>query len=82
MDDIEVKKEGLDEGKLLFSTAEDGYLKAGIEKYKSSRRKWSDIMKDPEFKFREGRTRDALRMRASTLGLEKTKPKGKAKLKS
>ena len=82
-DDIEVKKEELEGGKkfLAFITEEDENLKAGIEKHAKSKRKWSDILNDDAFKFQEGRTRDSLRMRATTLGLEQRKPKRNRKSK-
>ena len=82
-DNIEVKKEELDGAKkfLMFTTEEDSFLKAGFTKYSKSKKKWADILKDSEFKFQEGRTRDSLRVRATTLGLEKSKRKPKAKSK-
>ena len=44
-----------------------------------TQKKWADILKDGAFQFQEGRTRDSLRVRASTLGLSKAKPKRKSK---
>ena len=81
IDDIDVKKEELENGKkfLVFTTAEDSFLKEGLTKYAHSNKKWSDILKDGTFQFQEGRTRDALRVRASTLGLNNAKPKRKSK---
>ena len=82
-DNIEVKKEELEQGKkfLSFSTEEDDFLKIGFVKHSASRRKWSDILNDGDFKFQEGRSRDSLRVRATTLGLEKGKTKRKARSK-
>ena len=82
-DNIEVKKEELDGTKkfLVFTTEEDSFLKVGFTKYSESKRKWADILKDEKFKFQEGRTRDSLRVRATTLGLEKSKTKRKARSK-
>ena len=76
-DNIEVKKEELQDGKRFckFTKEEDKYLTAGFTKYAKSRRKWSDILNDPEYKFQEGRTRDALRVHAGTLKLKKAKTK-------
>ena len=80
VDDIELKKEELEEEqkKLLFSQTEDGYLRSGVVKYGNSSRKWADILKDDEYKFHPSRTRDALRMRATTLKLGKEKTKKKS----
>ena len=82
-DDIEVKREELEDSKsfLTFTTAEDSFLKEGFVKYAKSRKKWSDILKDEGFQFQRGRTRDSLRMRATTLGLQRSKTKGKSKSK-
>ena len=80
-DDIEVKKEELQDGKrfLQFTKQEDDYLRDGYKKHNKSRTKWSDIIKDKSFEFQEGRTRDSLRMRANTLGLEKKTKAAKKK---
>ena len=82
-DNIEVKKEELEGGKkfLVFTTEEDSYLKIGCAKYSTSKKRWADILKDEQFKFQQGRTRDSLRVRATTLGLEKSKTKRGAKSK-
>lgn len=81
VDDIEVKKEELRNGKrfLTFTKEEDKYLRSGFEKYAKSGKKWSDILNDKEFKFQDGRTRDSLRVRATSLGLGRSKKKGKSK---
>ena len=73
----------MDEGKhfLTFTTEEDSYLKTGIVKHANSKRKWADILKDEQFTFQKGRSRDSLRVRATTLGLEKSKRKRKSKSK-
>ena len=82
-DNIEVKKEELEDGKkfLSFSTEEDKFLRLGFKKHSNSKKKWADILKDKDFEFQEGRTRDSLRMRATTLGLEKKNVKRKSKSK-
>ena len=83
IDNIELKKEELHDGKkfLLFTKAEDSFLTEGFTKYAKSKRKWADILKDDSFQFQEGRTRCSLRVRATTLGLEKGKPTKKSKSK-
>ena len=82
-DDIEVKKEELRSGKrfLTFTKEEDKYLRTGFSKYAKSTKKWSNILNDKELHFQEGRTRDSLRVRATSLGLDKSKKKGKPKSK-
>ena len=67
-DNIEVKKEELEDSKRIsFTPTEDEYIRAGCKKYSSSKSKWADILKDPEYKFRPCRTRDTLRVRATSL---------------
>ena len=80
-DDIDVKREELRNGKrfLTFTKEEDKYLRSGFEKYAKSGKKWSDILNDKEFEFQDGRTRDSLRVRATSLGLGRSKKKGKLK---
>ena len=82
-DDIEVKMEEIEQGKkfLTFTDEEDQYLKAGITKHSTSKRKWSDILNDQEYEFQKGRSRDSLRVRATTLGLENRKSTRRTKLK-
>ena len=82
-DDIDIKKEELRSGKrfLTFTKEEDKNLRAGFLKYAKSTKKWSDILNDKELLFQEGRTRDSLRVRATSLGLDKAKHKGKSKTK-
>ena len=82
-DNIEVKKEELEEGKrfLTFTTAEDKFLRDGFIKYEKSTKKWADILKDKNFQFQPGRSRDSLRVRATTLGLHKPKSKRRGKSK-
>ena len=82
-DDIEVKKEELENGKrfLTFTTTEDKFLRDGFIKHEKSAKKWADILKDTSFQFQPGRTRDSLRVRATTLGLHKSKSKRKGKSK-
>ena len=43
---------------LMFTPAEDGYLKAGIERHGYGQ--WKAILRDPEFRFQEGRTANSL----------------------
>ena len=83
-DNIEVKLEELKSGKrfLTFTTEEDKFLREGVVKYAKSMKKWSDILKDANYKFQDGRTRDSLRVRATSLGLDKSKKKGKDKTQS
>ena len=80
-DDIEVKKEELRSGKRFrtFTKEEDKYLRTGFDRYAKSTKKWSEILNDKEFQFQEGRTRDSLRVRATSLGLDKGKKKVKTK---
>ena len=48
---------------LMFTPAEDGYLKAGIERHGYGQ--WKAILRDPEFRFQEGRTANSLLRRAA-----------------
>ena len=83
-DDIEVKKEEMEQVKRLsFSPEENSFIREGYVKYKTSSSKWSDILKDTDYKFHPSRTRDAIRMRANSLGLTKVKTvKSKVKTRS
>ena len=47
---------------LLFTTEEDSFLSAGIKRHGFGQ--WSAILKDPEYKFQEGRNANALLSRA------------------
>lgn len=82
-DDIDVKKEELENeisrGLKLkrFTYQEDTYLKQGVTKHGLGR--WSRILKDADYTFHQGRTRDSLRMRADTLKLTKKKSKAVGK---
>ena len=74
--DVEVKKEEAAEavrgtGLKRFSLEEDTFLKEGIKIHGVG--KWSFIVADKALKFHPSRTRDALRMRADTLGLSNKK---------
>ena len=60
-----------------FCLDEDAALKEGIEKYGLG--KWSVMLKDKTLNFHPNRTRDALRVRADTLGLSKKKKKKKSR---
>ena len=73
-DDIEVKREELEEkkGQFRFTSQEDSFLRLGCQKYAQSKSKWADILKDADYNFHPSRTRDALRMRAGTLRIGKT----------
>ncbi len=72
IDDIEVKKEELEEPKKVsFTEEEDKYLRDGCKKYDKSVTKWADILKDPGYKFHPTRKRDTLRCRAKTLKADK-----------
>ena len=48
---------------LMFTPAEDGYLKAGIERHGYGQ--WKAILRDPDFRFQEGRTANSLLSRAA-----------------
>ena len=84
-DDIDVKKEELENeisrGLKLkrFTHQEDTYLKQGVTKHGLGR--WSRILRDADYTFHQGRTRDSLRMRADTLKLTKKKSKAVGKKK-
>ncbi|CAH3036519.1 unnamed protein product, partial [Porites lobata] len=47
---------------LMFTPEEDNYLKAGIERHGYGQ--WKAILRDPEFRFQEGRTANSLLSRA------------------
>ena len=80
-DDIDVKKEELRNGKrfLTFTKEEDKFLRIGYSRYVKSAKRWSDILNDKELQFQDGRTRDSLRVRATSLGLGKPGKKGKSR---
>ena len=69
--DVHVKKE-IAEGVVRASTRannkftkeEDRYLKRGIDKYGKGH--WNKMLRDPELKFHECRSRDSLRVRAES----------------
>ena len=75
--DLDIKKEEAqnqvsESVKLLrFTPEEDKFLKEGTKKYGLSN--WSKILKDANFHFHACRTRDALRVRAETIGLTNRK---------
>ena len=48
---------------LMFTPAEDNYLKAGIERLGYGQ--WKAILRDPEFRIQEGRTANSLLSRAA-----------------
>ena len=58
-----------------YTAEEDDNLRKGIAKYGKSN--WARILSDPELHFKKGRTRDGLRMRATTLKLVKKKKRDK-----
>ena len=67
-DDIDVKKEELEDAKRVsFTPEEDSFLRDGIKKYGNSKTKWADILKDEQYKFHPTRTRDTLRVRSTSL---------------
>ena len=67
-DDIDVKKEELEDAKRVsFTPEEDSFLRDGIKKYGNSKTRWADILKDEEYKFHPTRTRDTLRVRSTSL---------------
>ena len=78
-DDVEIKKEEAEQQltssrkSKRFTADEDRYLKLGIEKYGIGA--WSFIVHDKSLKFNPNRSRDSLRMRAETLGLNTKKKK-------
>ena len=80
-DDIDVKKEELRNGKrfLTFTKEEDKFLRIGYSRYAKSAKRWADILNDKELQFQDGRTRDSLRVRATSLGLGKPGKKGKSR---
>ena len=84
--DLDVKKEEAqrqveDPPRLLrFTADEDMYLRRGTTKYGIGQ--WAKILKDQDFQFHIGRTRDSLRMRAETLRITKRKRKSTRKSKS
>ncbi|XP_078356524.1 uncharacterized protein LOC144641384 [Oculina patagonica] len=47
---------------LKFTADEDKFLKKGIDKYGFGQ--WTAILRDPDFKFQDGRTADSLKKRA------------------
>ena len=68
-DDIELKKEDVQHEvkRLGFSPEEDAFIKEGMEKYKLSKTKWSDIVQDRAYSFHPSRCRNTIRMRAARL---------------
>ena len=48
---------------LMFTPAEDNYLKAGFQRHGYGQ--WKAILRDPEFRFQEGRTANSLLSRAA-----------------
>ena len=73
----EIAEDEVDRGLVQkrFSPEEDSALKEGIKKYGLG--KWSVMLKDKSLNFHSARTRDAIRVRADTLGLSKKKKKKK-----
>ncbi|KAL9978137.1 hypothetical protein ACROYT_G015624 [Oculina patagonica] len=47
---------------LKFTADKDNFLKKGIDKYRFGQ--WTAILRDPDFKFQNGRTADSLKKRA------------------
>ena len=75
--DLEVKKEEVEidaeKKKVPFTPAEDADLKKGYVKYAHVPSKWARILRDKDYTFQDGRTRDSLRVRAKTLKLSTKK---------
>lgn len=84
-DDIEVKREEIEAemtGKRVsFTRAEDEFLRTGLKKHWESSSVWAAILADKDYKFKAGRTRDSLRVRANSLKLNVPKKKSKKKQK-
>ena len=88
-DDLRVKMEALEDDisqkRVTFSRVEDNFIKEGVKKHWESKSIWSDILSDKEYTFKTGRTRDSLRVRATSLKLnvpaKTSKKKGKGPLK-
>ena len=66
---VEIKKEDLTtpSRKMQFTSEEDTFIKKGVVKYGVG--KWAQILRHDSYKFHPARTRDAIRMRADTLGI-------------
>ena len=77
--DVAIKKEELSKlpRKMQFTSTEDTFIKSGVKKYGLG--KWVQILRDDSYKFHPCRTRDAIRMRACTLGISKKKRDSKRK---
>lgn len=81
---VEVKKEliqeedGTSKVQKRFTPDEDLALKEGIKKYGLGR--WCEMLKDKTLKFHPLRSRDAIRTRATTLGLSKKVKKNSKKV--
>ena len=54
-----------------YSMEEDCCLRLGVKEIGFG--KWAQILRNPKYTFKQGRTRDSLRMRAATLKLGKKK---------
>ena len=84
-DDIEVKREEIEAemtGKRVsFTRAEDEFLRTGLKKHWESSSVWAAILADKDYKFKAGRTRDSLHVRANSLKLNVPKKKSKKKQK-
>ena len=62
----QIKAKGQRQKKVAFSSAEDNFLKLGIQKYGCA---WSKILADPEFTFHSSRQGATLCRRAQTCKL-------------
>lgn len=72
--ELEIKKEDAEKEvrkKDIFTEEEDDFIRQGVKKHGYGH--WSEILKDPEYKFHDGRSRDAVRMRSTKLGLREKK---------
>ena len=76
---LEVKKEELEKDNekknLRFTMEEDAFIKKGYAKYAKCPTKWAKILSDSDYKFHPSRSRDSIRMRATTMGVTKAKKK-------
>ena len=57
---------------LRFTTAEDDFLKRGIDKHGFGQ--WTAILRNPDFRFQKGRLADSLKKRAELRFLPNEKP--------
>ena len=75
--DVQFKKEVANDqikastrSKTKFTKEEDSFLQHGMEK--CGKGNWSQVLKDPAYRFNSCRTKDSLRMRAETASFKKS----------